>query len=293
METNIYATNQDSSCLTPAKCLRTPKEEKYQEYQRNIEEQRSPSEFQDVLQEPEMSLLSLSSILDHSETSLQPGGTVEHVSATSQSEAEQLCEGLLCSARHKPKEEALNFTSYPEWPLLAGKNPAKKPERSHEIRVIRHKPSAITFSNFEFLSHEATTKLRIYEAGEEDYSSEEEEADGRGDDDLFTKLPLYEAFCNGLHKTEVFPRKQAKWELTEYPHICHLEDSKMQLKDRDKEEKHMELETQSEKSSEWSDSMSCLMKKLEQLNLDIEEALSARSSPSSTPSTTKHKQRGF
>lgn len=36
--------------------------------------------------------------------------------------------------------------------------------------------------------------------------------------------------------------------------------------------------------------MSCLMKKLEQLNLDIEEALSASSSPSSTPSTKRHKQ---
>lgn len=36
--------------------------------------------------------------------------------------------------------------------------------------------------------------------------------------------------------------------------------------------------------------MSCLMKKLEQLNLDIEEALSAGSSPSSTPSTKRHKQ---
>ncbi|XP_043360330.1 stAR-related lipid transfer protein 13 isoform X5 [Dermochelys coriacea] len=36
--------------------------------------------------------------------------------------------------------------------------------------------------------------------------------------------------------------------------------------------------------------MSSLMKKLEQLNLDIEEALSAGSSPSSTPSTKKRKQ---
>lgn len=36
--------------------------------------------------------------------------------------------------------------------------------------------------------------------------------------------------------------------------------------------------------------MSCLMKKLEQLNLDIEEALSAGSSPSDTPSTKRHKQ---
>lgn len=246
METNIYAANQGSSCFTSAKCLGTPKGAKYEEYRRNIEEQKSPSEFQDVLLEPEMSLLSVSSILDHNETSLQPGGTTECVSATNQSEAEQLCEELLCSARHKSKEEALNFTSHTEWPLLARENPSKKPERSHEIRVIKHEPSAITFSDFEFLSREANTKLHISEAGEDDFSFEEEEADGRGDDDLFTELPLYEAFFNGLHRTDVFSRKQAKCELTEYSHICHLEDcddnSKMELKDHDKEEKHTELE---------------------------------------------------
>ncbi|KAJ7396753.1 hypothetical protein BTVI_142212 [Pitangus sulphuratus] len=48
--------------------------------------------------------------------------------------------------------------------------------------------------------------------------------------------------------------------------------------------------TKSEKESEWTDSMSWLMKKLEQLNLDIEEALSGGSSPSSTPSSKRHKQ---
>ncbi|XP_041343250.1 stAR-related lipid transfer protein 13 isoform X4 [Pyrgilauda ruficollis] len=48
--------------------------------------------------------------------------------------------------------------------------------------------------------------------------------------------------------------------------------------------------TQPEKESEWPDSMPWLMKKLEQLNLDIEEALSAGSSPSSTPSSKRHKQ---
>lgn len=50
------------------------------------------------------------------------------------------------------------------------------------------------------------------------------------------------------------------------------------------------FQTQPEKESEWPDSMSWLMKKLEQLNLDIEEALSASSSPSSTPSSKRHKQ---
>lgn len=42
--------------------------------------------------------------------------------------------------------------------------------------------------------------------------------------------------------------------------------------------------------SPWSESMSQLMRKLDQLNLDIEEALSASSSPSDTPCTTRKKQ---
>lgn len=42
--------------------------------------------------------------------------------------------------------------------------------------------------------------------------------------------------------------------------------------------------------SPWSESMNQLMRKLDQLNLDIEEALSASSSPSDTPCTTRKKQ---
>ncbi|XP_026699760.1 stAR-related lipid transfer protein 13 isoform X1 [Athene cunicularia] len=296
METNIYEEEQGSPYLTSAKCPGTSKEAKYEEYQRKTEKQASP--FQKVLLEPELSLLSATSLLDHNKKPLQLGTASGCVSATDQSDTKHLCEELLCSARHKPKEDPLNLPLHTEWPVLTGKNSDEKPERSHKIRVIKHKPSAITFSDFEFLSHEANTKLHICEAGEaEDFSSEEEEADGRDDDDdddVFTELPLYEVFFNGLHRRNVSQRKQAKHELTKYQHICQLEDyddhSEKELKDQCKEEKHMEPETQPEKGSEWSDSMSCLMKKLEQLNLDIEEALSAGSSPSSTPSTKRHKQ---
>ncbi|KAJ7404312.1 hypothetical protein WISP_146150 [Willisornis vidua] len=278
METNIYEGEQDSPYLTSAQCLGAPKEAKYEECQRKTEYQASPYEFQNVILEPELSLLSVSSLLDHKETSLQLGMAAGHVSATNPSETKHLCEELSCFARHMPKEDPLNV-----------------PERSSEIRVIKHKASAITFSDFKFLSHEANTKLHIGEAAEaDDFSSEEEEADGRGDDDMFTELPLYETFFNGLHRRNVSQRKPAKHGLTKYQHICHLEDcgdhSEKALKDHDKEEKHMELETQPEKETEWTDSMSWLMKKLEQLNLDIEEALSGGSSPSSTPSSKRHKQ---
>ncbi|KAM6290474.1 uncharacterized protein LJ264_016652 [Porphyrio hochstetteri] len=297
METNIYEEEQGSPYLTSAKRLGTPKEAKYEEYQRKIEKQGSPSELQNLLLEPELSLLSASSLLDHSQTSLQAGTAAGCASATHQSETKHLCEELLCSTRQKPREDALKLPLHTEWPVLMGKKSDKKPERSHEIRVIKHKPSAIAFSDFESLPHQTHTKLHISEAGEaeaEDFSSEEEEADGRDGDDVFTELPLYEAFFNGLHRRNVSQRKQAKHELTNYQHICHLEDygdhSEKELRDHDKKEKHMELETQTGKGSEWSDSMSCLMKKLEQLNLDIEEALSAGSSPSNTPSTKRHEQ---
>ncbi|XP_068026707.1 uncharacterized protein [Melanerpes formicivorus] len=295
METNIHEAEQSSPYLTSAKCLGTQEEAKYEEYQRKTENQASSSEFQNILLEPKLSLLSTSSLLDHNETSLQLGTAAGCVNDTDQFETKHLCEEILCSARHKPKENPVNLPFHTEWPALTGKNSDKKPKRSHEIRVIKHKPSAITFSDFEFLPHEANTKLRICEAGEaEEFSSEEEEAGCGGDDDVFRELPLYEVFPNGLHRRNVSQRKQAKHELTKCQHICQLEDcdnhSDKELKDHGKEEKHLEPETPSEKGCEWSDSMLCLMKKLEQLNLDIEEALSAASSPSSTPSTKRHKQ---
>ncbi|XP_014724410.1 PREDICTED: uncharacterized protein LOC106848780 isoform X2 [Sturnus vulgaris] len=298
METNIYEEEQGSPYLTSAECLGTPKEAKYEEHQRKIENQTSPYEFQNALLESELSLLSVSSLLDHNETSLQLGMAAGSATATNQPQTKQLYEDLSCSTMHTSKEHSLNLPMHTEWPVLTGKNSDKKPEANYEIRVIKHKSCAITFSDFEFSSHEADTKLHICEAGEaDDFYSEEEEADNRGDDDTLKELPLYEAFFKGLQRRSVSQRKQAKHELTKYQHICHLEDfnnhSKKALKDHDKEEKHMELETQPEKESEWPDSMSWLMKKLEKLNLDIEEALSAGSSPSSTPSSKRHKQLWF
>lgn len=242
METNIYEEEQGSPYLTSTECLGTPKEAKYEEYKREREKRASPSEFLNVLLEPELSLLSVSSLLDHNETSLQPGTAAWCVSATDKSETKHLFQELLCSGRHKPKEDPLHR----EWPVVTRKNSDNKPERSHEIRVIKHKPSAITFSDFEFLSHETNTKLHICEAGEAEVSSEEEEAGGTDDEDVFTEMPLYEAFFNGLYRRNVSQTKRAKHELTKCQHICHLEDgddhSEKQLKDHDKEEKHMELE---------------------------------------------------
>ncbi|RMC07225.1 hypothetical protein DUI87_16681 [Hirundo rustica rustica] len=247
METNIYEEEQGSPYLTSAKCLGTPKEARYEEYQRKTENQMSPYESQSALLEPELSLLSVSPLLDHNETSSQLGLAAGRASATNQPETKHLCEELSCSARHTSKEDPLDLPMHTEWPVLTGKNSDKKPEANYEIRVIEHKPCAITFSDFEFLPQEADTKLHICEAGEADnFSSEEEEAGNRGDDDTFTELPLYEAFFKGFQRRNVSQRKEAKHELTKYQPICHLEDgnnhSEKALKDHDKEEKHMELE---------------------------------------------------
>ncbi|TMS07275.1 StAR-related lipid transfer protein 13 [Larimichthys crocea] len=58
------------------------------------------------------------------------------------------------------------------------------------------------------------------------------------------------------------------------------------------EEEGSSKEVSPQVKSPWSESMSQLMRKLDQLNLDIEEALSASSSPSDTPCTTRKKQWG-
>ncbi|CAM2095935.1 unnamed protein product [Caretta caretta] len=140
----------------------------------------------------------------------------------------------------------------------------------------------------------ANSKLHICEVTDTEASSSEEEEEGDHDDDVFTELPLYGAFYSGLYKRTILLGKQDKCEHTRSQYVCHLDvcndHSGKKLNDHEKEEKQMDMVTQPEKGSEWSDSMSSLMKKLEQLNLDIEEALSAGSSPSSTPSTKKRKQ---
>ncbi|CAG09011.1 unnamed protein product [Tetraodon nigroviridis] len=56
------------------------------------------------------------------------------------------------------------------------------------------------------------------------------------------------------------------------------------------QEQSSPLRNDGEASSPWSESMSQLMIKLDQLNLDIEEALSASSSPCGTPGTSRKTQ---
>nr|XP_042698739.1 stAR-related lipid transfer protein 13 isoform X1 [Chrysemys picta bellii]XP_042698740.1 stAR-related lipid transfer protein 13 isoform X1 [Chrysemys picta bellii] len=293
MEAKLFEEEQVSPYFIYATCLGTSEESKNAKYETKVEERDCQLEFHNVLLESEWS--SMSRLVSYPETSLEPSRVTGHVTAAAAPEVKHLCGKLLYSSGHKPKDSLTHLPSHEACSslLLPRESSAEKSERVQEIRVITHKPSAITFSDFEFLSHSANAKLHICEVTDTEASSSEEEEED-DEDDVFTELPLYGAFYNGLYKRTILLGKQDKCEHTRSQDICHLDGCNdhtgKKLNDHEKEEKQMDMVTQPEKGSEWSDSMSSLMKKLEQLNLDIEEALSAGSSPSSTPSTKKRKQ---
>ncbi|KAK2912896.1 stAR-related lipid transfer protein 13 isoform X2 [Channa argus] len=128
--------------------------------------------------------------------------------------------------------------------------------------IVKYKQSSITFSDGSCTC--GSDSHAFANESSEDGASSLEEEDGRDDgdgedddddDDVFAELP----YSGDLAVNQRFRRK----------------------------DKHKES---SQGRSPWSASMNQLMKKLDQLNLDIEEALSASSSPSDTPCTTPKKQ---
>ncbi|KAH1185489.1 hypothetical protein KIL84_018238, partial [Mauremys mutica] len=294
MEAKLFEEEQVSPYFIYATCLGTSEESKNAKYETKVEECDCQLEFHNVLLESELSSSSMSQLVSYTETSLEPSRVTGHGAA--EPEVKHLCGKLQYSSGHKPKDSLTHLPSHEAFssPLLPRERSAEKSERVQEIRVITQKPSAITFSDFEFLSHSANSKLHTCEVTDTEASSSEEEEEGDDDDDVFTELPLYGAFYNGLYKRTILLGKRDKCEHTRSQYVCHLDGCNdhtgKKLNVHEKEEKQIDMVTQPEKGSEWSDSMSSLMKKLEQLNLDIEEALSAGSSPSSTPSTKKRKQ---
>ncbi|XP_032647829.1 stAR-related lipid transfer protein 13 isoform X2 [Chelonoidis abingdonii] len=296
MEAKLFEEEQVSPYFIYAMCLGTSEESKNAKDETKLEESDCQLEFHNVLLESELSSSSMSQLVSCTEISLEPSRDTGHVTAAAEPEVKHLCGKLRYSSGHKPKDSLTHLPSHEAFSslLLPRERSTEKSERVQEIRVITHKPSAITFSDFEFLSHNANSKLHTCEVTDAEASSSEEEEEGDVYDDVFTDLPLYGAFYNGLYKRTILLGKRDKCEPTRSQYICHLDGCNdhtgKKLNDHEKEEKQMDIVTQPEKRSEWSDSMSSLMKKLEQLNLDIEEALSAGSSPSSTPSTEKRKQ---
>ncbi|XP_036599902.1 uncharacterized protein LOC118836889 [Trichosurus vulpecula] len=169
-----------------------------------------------------------------------------------------------------------------------------KPEIVPEIYVIKQKPSTITFSNNECLTPAIDSDLHICGIIDTETSSYEsvEEVE-EGDDETFPQLPLFEPFFKDIQTREVPHDKQKALGFMEEKHAFNEGNSYEHLgrvpNKEENKEKAISKVTQP-KGSEWSDSMACVMKKLEQLNLDIEEALSAGPSPSHTPSFKRRKQ---
>ncbi|CAB1422204.1 unnamed protein product [Pleuronectes platessa] len=160
-------------------------------------------------------------------------------------------------------------------------------------RIVKHKLSSITFSDN---ACAAATENHAYanessddgaSSPEEDEEDEEEDGHDDGDDDddddedLFPELPQSRELHVGYrHRRGGKAKQKRRGAVSGRAEADHRSNGH-----------EAEEETSSkEVKSPWSESMSQLMRKLDQLNLDIEEALSASSSPSNTPCTARKKQ---
>ncbi|XP_069495613.1 uncharacterized protein [Ambystoma mexicanum] len=159
-----------------------------------------------------------------------------------------------------------------------------KDERWPDIRVIKHKPSAINFPDFPHSSQSSSSDAPVCEvSGTETSSSEGEDDDN---DDVFTDLPQYHTYFNGAYRKGSTQRTRYREEVASPQDLAHGEN--FTARSEKKANEHgMEKKQKGARTSHWSESMSCLMSKLDQLNIDIEDALSTGSSPASTPSTKR------
>ncbi|KAG6927238.1 stAR-related lipid transfer protein 13-like [Chelydra serpentina] len=247
MEAKISEKEQVSPYFIYATSLGTSEESKNAKYETKVEECDCHHEFHNVLLESDLSSSSMSQLVSYTETSLEPSRVTGHVTAAAEPEVKHLCGKLLYSSGHKPKDCPTHLPSHEAFPsaLLPRESSAEKSERVQEIRVITHKPSAITFSDFEFLSHSANSKLHICEVRDTEASSSEEEEEGDDDNDVFTELPLYGAFYNGLYKRTILLGKTDKCGHTRSQYVCHLDSCNdhtgKKLNDHEKEEKQMDM----------------------------------------------------
>ncbi|XP_039986131.1 stAR-related lipid transfer protein 13 isoform X2 [Xiphias gladius] len=181
--------------------------------------------------------------------------------------------------------------------------PTPVPESSPKVLdlpcIVNHKLSSITFSDIACTtgSHSHAFANESSDDGEslqEEEEEEEEDDDGHndGDDDddddnVFSELPQSrELFVNHRHRSNGKDKQKRRGAVSaraETDHIASDNGYEAEGETGTKEEPP-------QAKSPWSESMSRLMRKLDQLNLDIEEALSASSSPSDTPCTTRKKQ---
>ncbi|XP_076002282.1 stAR-related lipid transfer protein 13 isoform X2 [Genypterus blacodes] len=165
-------------------------------------------------------------------------------------------------------------------------------------RIVKHKPSSITFSDYTTGPPRTFINESSDDEGDSSHKEEEEDDDqGDGDDDdeddddndddngddVFLELPQCKEFLSAHRhrsKEKVKKRSAVSCQADAAENNCGYE----------AEGESSSKEESPQVQSPWSESMSQLMRKLDLLNLDIEEALSAGSSPSDTPCTTRKKQ---
>ncbi|KAB5550624.1 hypothetical protein PHYPO_G00055920 [Pangasianodon hypophthalmus] len=150
-------------------------------------------------------------------------------------------------------------------------------------RIIKHKPSSITFADYDCTSG---LNQGVHESSDCGESSSEED-----DDDVFTEMTQIREINHGWRPRRAVRRKgtggggglehNGDGELDSVVRFSTSTGYEAEEENSSREESPLVL------LSPWSESMNQLMKRLDQLNLDIEEALSASSSPSDTPCTTR------
>ncbi|XP_043114829.1 stAR-related lipid transfer protein 13 isoform X1 [Puntigrus tetrazona] len=148
-------------------------------------------------------------------------------------------------------------------------------------RIIKHKPSSITFADYESIlgrisNARANESSDAYETSSEDDGDDvfpkckeflqSSRQNGGGLEKQRRKGTCGQAHGEGSSSTKLPPTRSSSYEA---------------------EEESSSTEESPQVLSPWSESMTQLMKRLDQLNLDIEEALSAGSSPSDTPITAR------
>ncbi|XP_049919104.1 stAR-related lipid transfer protein 13 isoform X1 [Epinephelus moara] len=189
----------------------------------------------------------------------------------------------------------LNLDSTPTFTVTATV-PDSSRRALHLPCIVEHKMSSITFTQYTCPSG-AGGHAFVNESSDDGESSLEEEEEGDDhndgddddDDDVFPELPQSKEYLvnhrqrsTGKDNHKRRGAASARTELNRTARNCGYE----------AEGEASSKEESPQVMSPWSESMSQLMRKLDQLNLDIEEALSANSSPSGTPCTTRKKQWG-
>ncbi|TDH14659.1 hypothetical protein EPR50_G00022760 [Perca flavescens] len=192
-----------------------------------------------------------------------------------------------------PPEDPCPILHVDSTPTLAV--PVTVPDSDRRVldlpRIVKHKPSCITFSHYT-CPPGADGHAFFNESSDDGQSSleEEEDDDDDDDDDVFPELPQSREYIvnhRERSKAESDESKTSGAASVRAGMVATATDWGYEA-----EEDTSSKEESPQVKSPWSESMSHLMRKLDQLNLDIEEALSANSSPSDTPCTTRKKQWG-